>query len=1220
MFAADRNIFGVFNYYCDLRWKFDKTRLILVVKNHHFERYLSMTVDPESAETSTNQSVDNSEKSVSIPAPLPEAIPDPPALFDAKYYCEQLARQDVSIENAWEHFYGGGFREANNPHPLFDIEFFRSNYLCDQPDVNPLMHYVRHPLNRLSTHPLLNVEHYVGQLRPQQVASKPKKLTWLEYFLANNLVDQKSACKKFSSKRYLQENPEVRKAGLNPLLHFVTQVGNNSDRAIEEVDYSEIPTLFDERYYLESNPDLDNSPLTAWQHFCDHGFREDRNPHPCFHTRYYRTRYLAETPDVNPLLHYVEQSKQVLDTHPLFDAAFYLSQVSTTMERLGAERLTPLDHFLKHNRENLASPSPLFSSRKYLDYHQDIAKCKANPLAHFIVHGQGGRRQSFVDLDNLELLRFRSEYELRLMSMFPVDHQDFITSMVNASNKQTIICVSHEASMTGAPLIILEIANKLHDKFGVDVVNILCRGGNLQPQFELLGPTINFNGNAPHHWPEKYSRSWDLFRELIKRADVLGVLVNSAESRHLLPDLKELNVPIHSLVHENARCYPEGEFSRIAEFSDRVIFPSGYVKEAAVNNTQFDEAQMDVIPQGLLNENLLELEVKRNNCPIRQELGIPKNATFVLACGTRDGRKGIDLFISTALIALSQATEGSLYFGWLGGSPHINNTEHSFWATKDLEVAGVGDGVRFLTQTDNVAPYFQAADMLFLPSRIDPFPCVVNEAMAAAKPIVLFDKGSGCVDLIKNEGGAVVPYGNVALAAEAILELSKYPSLRNQMGMRNRDYVKQHMCFDNYVESILHGLMASMLAPEYEMIESEAYQKFHSQVESTADPDHKKVIFALPAWNISGVNTFVENLIMELRENGYDASILFTTRDSGKVENQHLPKVPFRYLTSATLEPDEQRDRVAEYLKLNAPCVFVPNYDYISSSVSSSLPGEVGVLGVLHCDDDEHYIHGYQLGHYWNAMVAVSDTIKEKMLQLNPAFADRAETIRYGIPTPTKIPTRAGRSSDPIRLIYTGRMIQQQKRIFDFVELTKQLRIRQVPFELTFVGDGQDEASMKQELADLVEEGVVRFLGRQAPDQVLVELAQHDALVLTSEFEGLPLSLLEAMAHGCVAVVTDIESGVSEILEHGQNAMLSPVGEMDAMAANIEALQRDRELAQSLRERGYATLNEYKLTAKQMAEQYADVLDRIFIDIKSSKKRNVIPLNCPHVGSMLNVA
>ena len=188
------------------------------------------------------------------------------------------------------------------------------------------------------------------------------------------------------------------------------------------------------------------------------------------------------------------------------------------------------------------------------------------------------------------------------------------------------------------------------------------------------------------------------------------------------------------------------------------------------------------------------------------------------------------------------------------------------------------------------------------------------------------------------------------------------------------------------------------------------------------------------------------------------------------------------------------------------------------------------------------------------------------------------------------------------------------------VELTKQLRNRQVPFQLTFVGDGHDEAGMKKELAGLVDEGAVRFLGRQAPEQVLTEVARHDALVLTSEFEGLPLSLLEAMAHGCVAVVTDIESGVSEILKHGQNAMLSPVGAMGEMAANIEALQRDRELAQSLRERGYATLTEYKLTAKQMAEQYADVLERIFTDIKSAKTRNVIPLKCPHVGSMLNVA
>jgi len=324
-------------------------------------------------------------------------------------------------------------------------------------------------------------------------------------------------------------------------------------------------------------------------------------------------------------------------------------------------------------------------------------------------------------------------------------------------------------------------------------------------------------------------------------------------------------------------------------------------------------------------------------------------------------------------------------------------------------------------------------------------------------------------------------------------------------------------------------------------------------------------------------------------------------------------------LTSKSITPEDQRDRVIEYLKLNAPCVFVPNYDYIASSVSPKLPDNVGVLGVLHCDDDEHYVHGYQLGHYWDAMVAVSETIKQKMLALNPAFENRTRTIRYGIPVNRKLSSKSV-SAEKIRLIYTGRIIQAQKRIFDFIDLLKQLDSRQVPYEITFVGGGPEEDAFQADLKPWIDRKVATYLGRVSPGQVRKELEKNDVLILTSEFEGLPLSLLEAMAHQCVPVVTHIESGVSEILKHRENAMLSPVYDMQEMAKNIAALQRDQELVKRIGENAYKTLTEYKLTAAQMAKQYDSVLIEIFEKINSEREVLNIPLDCPHVGSMLNAA
>ncbi len=975
--------------------------------------------------------------------------------------------------------------------------------------------------------------------------------------------------------------------------------------------------LFDEPYYSTTYPEVLDSKIEPWVHFCQIGFRENRNPHPVFHTKFYRQKYLAASPDVNPLVHYVQAREQLLDTHPLFDSSFYLSQIGQTIESLWADKLTPLQHFLKHNRENLASPSPLFSSRRYLEKHRDIAACKANPLVHFLVYGKRGQRQSFLDVEHLKLFRFRSAADMDRFSFLEIPHQKFIGAMANSSLRQTIVCVSHEASQTGAPSIILKIAEQLRATYGLDVINLVCRGGELVQQFEQLGPTMVLGGCSPTHSPAEYAGAMDLFGDLANRANVMGVLLNSAQSRHLLPELRKLNVPIHSLVHEDARCYKSGEFRLLAEHSDKVIFPSAQVQQAAFDNTDFSTCGVQILSQGLLDAKLLESKPHDPKSRVRQKWNIPLNATLVLACGTPNARKGLDLFISTAVIALSKVPRGSLYFGWLGAAEKNDRMPNTFWALKDLELAGISEYVRFFGETEEVAPFFQACDLFFLPSRIDPFPCVVNEAMAVAKPVVLFDNGNGCVELIKNDGGAVVPYGNVALAAEAILELTKYPSFRIQIGQRNRGYVAENMNFDTYVESLMRGLVATMGDSRYEISQNDAYQPLCSRVYSHSD--QRRVIFALPDWHINGVNTFVENLIIELRNHGFDAFILFTTPTASKVPPQFMPRVPYRFLTSTALTPEQHRQRVIEYLTLNAPCIFVPNYDYISSSVAPKLPDNIGVLGVLHSDDDEHYLHGYQLGHYWHTIVTVSDTIKNKLLQLNPAFASRTQTIRYGVPA---MPADYDKtmSTDRIRIIYTGRIIQKQKRIFDFLELAEQLSIKRVPFEMTFIGTGDETGALIQKFQPWVQQKIVRFLGRCTPTVVAEELKNHDVFVLTSEYEGLPLSLLEAMSHHCVPVVTDIPSGIKEILMHRDNAMLSPVGAMAEMANNLAILHRDRVLLQQMAQRAHQTLEDCHLTAPKMGEQYHAILETMFQDIAAKHKRVVVPLDCPRIGALLKAA
>jgi hypothetical protein len=102
----------------------------------------------------------------------------------------------------------------------------------------------------------------------------------------------------FDAEYYLERNPDVRAAGIDPLTHYVKH------GAAEGRDPSR---FFDTKWYLRSNPDVAQSGMNPLNHFYRHGLAEGRNPHPQFSLAdlAYRNAALASMSD--PFLTYVRQ-------------------------------------------------------------------------------------------------------------------------------------------------------------------------------------------------------------------------------------------------------------------------------------------------------------------------------------------------------------------------------------------------------------------------------------------------------------------------------------------------------------------------------------------------------------------------------------------------------------------------------------------------------------------------------------------------------------------------------------------------------------------------------------------------------------------------------------------------------------------------------------------------------------------------------------------------
>jgi glycosyltransferase involved in cell wall biosynthesis len=185
----------------------------------------------------------------------------------------------------------------------------------------------------------------------------------------------------------------------------------------------------------------------------------------------------------------------------------------------------------------------------------------------------------------------------------------------------------------------------------------------------------------------------------------------------------------------------------------------------------------------------------------------------------------------------------------------------------------------------------------------------------------------------------------------------------------------------------------------------------------------------------------------------------------------------------------------------------------------------------------------------------------------------------------------ARKPGDPIRLVYAGRFVEHQKRITNYVKLARLLARAGVPFTLTMIGDGDLFERVRAELRDLVAAGSVKLPGRLPPEAVTGAFGEADVFLLLSDFEGLPLSLLEAMSLGCVPVTWNLDSGVPEIIADSKNGFVLPIGDLDGVVSRISMLQNERDLLKEVSRASLESFKMHKLDETTMADAYATLFE-----------------------------
>ncbi len=160
------------------------------------------------------------------------------------------------------------------------------------------------------------------------------------------------------------------------------------------------------------------------------------------------------------------------------------------------------------------------------------------------------------------------------------------------------------------------------------------------------------------------------------------------------------------------------------------------------------------------------------------------------------------------------------------------------------------------------------------------------------------------------------------------------------------------------------------------------------------------------------------------------------------------------------------------------------------------------------------------------------------------------------------------RRSGPARLISVGRLIPS-KRFDRFVSLVAKLRLRlNAEINGIIVGDGPLKNKLQAQANALGLPPWAMELRGSLADLAPV-YREADAFVMTSEFEGTPNVLLEAMASGLPIVSTNV-GGVPEIIHSGQNGFLVSGDDDEDFCTVLERLIQDAELRSVMGQRGRA--------------------------------------------------
>lgn len=272
--------------------------------------------------------------------------------------------------------------------------------------------------------------------------------------------------------------------------------------------------------------------------------------------------------------------------------------------------------------------------------------------------------------------------------------------------------------------------------------------------------------------------------------------------------------------------------------------------------------------------------------------------------------------------------------------------------------------------------------------------------------------------------------------------------------------------------------------------------------------------------------------------------------------------------------------------------ILVPSDDEACWKACCQLSHLYKVIGVLHSDDQAYYDIYRKYSTFLSGAVSVSKRIK-----------NHVEKAKDNIPhviIPCGIPLdefKVGSKTQNI-ISWIGRIEEEQKRVTDIPKIAKGLANQSEDWKMNVYGDGEQLQELRSQTISHKLEGKLFFHGWTASGELKDKLKDSKVLLQTSNYEGMSVAVMEALASGCKIVSSEV-SGVEDLANDAMSngvVYLYPVGNIDeAQKQLVMALDDDN--------------SEHPIQARKLAEKYYSIVSCLnaYRDFGNGLKTNPNP-------------